>query len=117
MLSIQTMNTLLPAQMTDNRHHRLVERTVRHTFASWMARFPRWVNSGFDEYFLLNDAMPLLRATLTGAQRPDPAQLARQWVSAYRLTGDRAQRALAEATPVAADFLARLEIEYCAQQG
>jgi hypothetical protein len=117
MLSIQTMNTFLPARMMDDRRHRLVERTVRRTYAGWMARFPRWVNSGFDEYFLLNDAMPLLNDMLTGGQLPDPTRLARQWVATYRLTDDLAQRALAEATPVAADFLARLEIEYCAQQG
>jgi hypothetical protein len=116
MRSVQTVNNFFPARMMDNRHRRLMERTVRRTYAGWMARFPRWVNAGFDEYFLLHDAMPLLYAMLTGVQNPDPAQLARQWASAYRLTEDRAQRALVEATPIAADFLARLEIEYCAQQ-
>lgn len=117
MLSIQTIPTFLPAQLMNNRQRRLLERTIRRTYAGWMARFPRWANSGFDEYFLLNDAMPLLSAMLTGAQRPDPAQLARKWASAYCLTEVLAQRALVEATPVAADFLARLEIEFCAQQG
>jgi len=117
MLYMQTVNTFVPVQLMDNNRRRLLERTVRRTYAGWMARFPRWVNAGFDEYFLLNDAMSLLRDMLTGAQRPDSAGLARQWAATYRLTDERVQRALVEVTPVAADFLARLQIEYCAQQG
>ena len=115
MLHMQTLNTVLPTPFGEIGRRQRVVRSVRRTYAGWRSRFPRWANSGFDEYFLLNDALPLLSDVLAGERYPDPAQLARQWVASYRLTGERAQRALAEVTPVAADFLARLQIDYCGE--
>jgi hypothetical protein len=112
MLGIQTLNTLLPTRLAETRHRRLVEQTVRRTYREWQARFPRWANSGFDEYFLLNDVLPLLDEMLAGGLYPDPALLVRRWAHIYRLTDENAQRALIEATPVAADFLTRLQIQY-----
>jgi hypothetical protein len=112
MLGIQKLNTVLPTPLTETRHRRLVEQTVRRTYDDWQARFPRWANSGFDEYFLLNDVLPLLDEMLAGGLYPDPALLVRKWAQVYRLTDENAQRAIAEATPVAADFLTRLQIQY-----
>lgn len=114
MISTQTFSALLPIPSTD-RHYHQVERTVRRTYAGWRTRFPRWANSGFDEYFLLNDALPILNEMLAGGQRLDPAQLVRKWATVYRLTDEGTRRALIEATPVAADFLTRLQIEYAGQ--
>jgi hypothetical protein len=112
MLGIQTLNTLLPAPLAETRHRRLVEQTVRRTYREWRARFPRWANSGFDEYFLLNDALPMLDDMLAGGLYPDPALLVRKWAQIYHLTDEGAQRAVIEATPVAADLLTRLQIHY-----
>jgi hypothetical protein len=114
MLNVTTLTTLLPMPFAALHRQHSVESAIRRTFAHWRQRFPRWVNTGFDEYFLLHDALPLLREMLAGTQYPDPALLAHNWVAAYGITDARTQRAVAEVTPVAADFLARLQIEYCA---
>lgn len=91
---------------------RMLERTIRRTYANWKVRFPRWANTGFDEYFLLHDALPLLTSILAGEQYPDPSLLARKWVSAYNIPASRAQGAITELTPIAADFIARLQLDY-----
>ncbi|RIK38910.1 MAG: hypothetical protein DCC55_19740 [Chloroflexi bacterium] len=112
MLSIQTLNPLNATTFGETRHRRRVEQTVRRTYASWRARFPRWANSGFDDYFLLHDALPLLDEMLADGRYLDPAQIVHKWAQVYRLTDEGTRRALVEATPVAADFLTRLQIEY-----
>jgi hypothetical protein len=89
--------------------------SIRCTYRSWRRRFPRWVNTGFDEYFLLHDALPLLSAMLAGEQAPDPAQLAHKWVTAFGIPPERTAYAITELAPVAADFLARLQVDYDAQ--
>jgi hypothetical protein len=115
MLHVTTLNTFLPARFTGMQRRHSVKSTIRRTFANWRQRFPRWVNTGFDEYFLLHDALPLLRDMLTGARLADPAQLAQTWVAAYHISTPFAQRAIAAVTPIAADFITRLQIEYGAQ--
>ena len=102
---IGNLNALFSVWFAHGIRQRRLERSVRRTVAIWRQRFPRWINSGFDEYFLLHDALPLL----AGAQRPDPAQLARKWVVAYGIPAPRFQRAVAEVAPVAEDFLSLLE--------
>lgn len=115
MLHMQKLNTLLPALLAEAKHQHVVEQTVRRAYDDWRSRFPRWVNSGLDDYFLLHDALPMLRDMLAGGQYPDPAQIVRKWAQVYRLTDEGTRRALIEATPVAADFLTRLQIEYASQ--
>jgi hypothetical protein len=114
MLNLATINHVLPATLRIIPQHRF-EQTIHRTYASWRHRFPRWVNSGFDEYFLLHDALPLLREMLQGGRYPDPVQLACKWVVVFGISSAAMQRAVTELTPVAADFLARLQIEYCKQ--
>ncbi|MCL4861318.1 MAG: hypothetical protein KJZ93_18015 [Caldilineaceae bacterium] len=111
MFALQTIHNVLPMPLPIN-HRQHCEQTIRRAYASWRQRFPRWVNTGFDEYFLLHDALPLLREMLQGERYPDPAQLAQKWVVAYGIPAARVQPAVAELTPVAADFLAHLQIEY-----
>jgi hypothetical protein len=115
MVSVTKMTHLLPTGLTAVSRRRLMKRTIRRTYALWRRRFPRWANGGFDEYFLLNDALPLLNAMMRGA-RPDPAGLARLWVAAYGIPPARQGRALAEVTPVAAAFLDLLLLEHAAGQ-
>lgn len=91
-------------------------RAIHKSYQQWMQHFPRWVNAGFDEYFLLNDAMPLLTGIMAGEQSCDPGDLARKWASVYRISDERAERAVAECTPVAANFISLLQIEYATLQ-
>jgi hypothetical protein len=114
MLHNRTIDALPSAWLAKVYHRRLLEGTIRRTFTNWKGRFPRWVNAGFDEYFLLHDALPLLSDMLAGEQYSDPSRLAHQWVAAYSIPASRAQRAVAELTPIAADFIARLQVEYSA---
>jgi hypothetical protein len=117
MMRIENINTFFFSRFDHANHRRGLERSIRRIYAGWRQRFPRWANTGFDEHFLLHDAWPLLSAMLTGKQAPDPAQLARKWAMAFGIPPERTAYAVAELTPVAADFLARLQIDYNAQQG
>ena len=108
-----TLSLSLPQLPTVQR--RQIERTIQRTYASWKRRFPRWVNSGFDEHFLLHDALPLLDQMLAGEQQADPVQLAQRWVASYVALPAHVKRAVSEVTPVAADFIVHLQIEYCGQ--
>ena len=108
-----TLSMSLPQMPTVQR--RQIERTIQRTYASWKRRFPHWVNSGFDEHFLLHDALPLLDRMLAGEQQTDPVQLAQRWVASYVTLPAHVKRAVSEVTPVAADFMVHLQIEYCGQ--
>ncbi|MCE7985047.1 MAG: hypothetical protein DYG89_28060 [Caldilinea sp. CFX5] len=113
MISREKQTSVLPAGTGGATHRHSPEHTIRHTYAVWMRRFPRWVNAGFNEDFLLRDALPQLRAMLTNGCQLTPAQLAQIWATAFGIPQERIQRMMAECTPVAADFLMRLQIDYC----
>ena len=112
-LATTTLSLPLPQMPTTQR--RQTERTIQRTYATWRRRFPRWVNSGFDEHFLLHDALPLLDRMLAGEQQTDPVQLAQRWVASYVALPAHVKRAVSEVTPVAADFMVHLQIEYWGQ--
>jgi hypothetical protein len=116
MMRIENSNPFLSSRFDHANHRRELERSIRRTYAGWQQRFPRWANTGFDEHFLLHDALPLLSAMLTGKQAPDPAQLAHKWARAFGISPERTAYAVAELTPVAADFLARLQVAYNVRQ-
>jgi hypothetical protein len=116
MVRIENINLFFPTHFGHANHRRRLEQSIRRAYASWRHHFPRWANTGFDEYFLLHDAMPLLGAMLTGKQPPDAVQLARTWAQAFGIPPERTAHALAELAPVAADFLARLQVDYNARQ-
>ena len=80
-----------------------------------MPRFPRWVKAGVNEKFLLHDALPQLRAMLAYGDYLTPGQLAQIWVAGADIPQECTARVAAECTPVAADFLMRLQVDYCAQ--
>lgn len=100
-----------PIPFVQHNRRRALEQTIRRVYATWQGRFPRWVNTGFDDYFLLHDALPLLRELLDGECPPDPTRLAQCWVIAFAIPHERFGHAVAEVTPVAADFLMRLQSE------
>jgi hypothetical protein len=106
----------LPPRLAYIYQRFLFTRAIRNAYQTWMMRFPRWVNAGFDEYFLLNDAMPLLLSMMSDGQSCNPADLARKWASVYRLNEKRTERAMVECTPVAAHFVTLLQMEYTALQ-
>jgi hypothetical protein len=112
MISFRTRNRPRLAPPTGAGRRRDLTRSIRGAYAAWLPSFPRWANSGFDEYFLLHDALPLLTDMMAGALPADPAHLARRWTLAYGLTGARAQRALVQCTPAAAEFLRILRAEH-----
>lgn len=116
MRHMSTLNAFVPAWLAHAVRRRTVTRAVRRTFARWKTRFPLWVNSGFDEHFLLHDALPLLSDILTGVRAPDPSLLARQWITAHHIPAPHAPLAMAALPAVAADFLALLQVEYSAHQ-
>ena len=66
---------------------------------------------------IMNALSDLGILTVTAKQAPDPAQLARKWAKAFGISPERTAYAVAELTPVAADFLAQLQGDYNAQQG
>ena len=72
---------------------------------------PEWVESLFDEPFLRGPAAPLLARCLSRDALPDPAELAIAWAEALGLKDEARDRRVADAMPVATDFLRGLEAE------
>jgi hypothetical protein len=115
MLYPQTPTATHPLQPLTVNYRCTPEHTIRRTYARWMQRFPRWVKAGFTEEFLLRYALPRLRAMLAGDDYLTPTQLAQIWVTTFGLPAECRARTVAESTPVIADFLMQLQVDYCAQ--
>lgn len=111
MFDLATLDRMLPMWLERANQRRRLTRAVLNSYGHWRRRFPRWANAGFDEYFLLHNALPILSEMLTGGS-VDPTRLARLWVMAYGIPAARRGRALAAITPVAAEFLGLLQCEY-----
>jgi hypothetical protein len=113
MIDLAKLDLMLPIWMARTHQRRRLTRAVLNSYSQWRRRFPRWANAGFDEYFLLHNALPILSEMLAGGST-DAVRLARLWVAAYGIPTPRRGRAVAAVTPVAAEFLGLLQQEYTA---
>lgn len=113
-LPLATLHLPLPSWVEQAHQRRRLTRAVRRAYRVWTIRFPHWGNAGFDEYFLLHDALPLLTEMMGDIQQFDPKELARQWAAAYGFGPERTRRAIIECTPVAAHFVMLLQAEFVA---
>lgn len=82
-------------------------------YSSFAKQHPDWVAALFDEAFLTGPAAPLLATLITRRGHPAPEDLARRWCD--HLGREATPHQLAEATRVAANFLAALESELANQ--
>jgi hypothetical protein len=114
MLHQQTDHPVLPPQPLTANYRYTPEHTIRRTYTRWMQRFPRWVKAGFNEEFVLHEALPQLRAMLACGDYLTPGQLAQIWVTTSGIPSECTAQMTSECTPVAADFLMRLQVDYCA---
>lgn len=83
---------------------------ISRAYDSFARRYPRWVDSFFDEYFVRHVAAPRLKRCMQRATLPAPVELARLWADQFP-PNHPAERYITELTPVAADFLDRLETQ------
>lgn len=109
--SYAILHAHLPRWVEQAYQRRRFQRAIHAAYMTWMARFPRWANAGFDEYFLRHDAWHLRAQSLIDGQQPDAVALARQWAAAYHLDPKRTQQAILECAPVAAHFISLLQVE------
>jgi hypothetical protein len=54
----------------------------------------------------------MLNGILAGEQYPDPSLLAHRWVAVYGIPAPHVQWAVAELTPIAAEFIAQVQTDY-----
>lgn len=80
---------------------------VAAAFAAFASGHPHYVESLFDEHFLQTRVAPLLQAP-GGAAALTLAWLAGAWAAQFGGRSGDPERLVAEATPVAADFITQL---------
>lgn len=112
MVTFQSWNTYVDAWLAHFSRRRLLTRAIRSAHIIWAQRFPRLANSGFDTYFFLNDAYPLLASMIDGFLVRDPALLIQKWANCFGLSDEKRARALADHRAAAADFLYILKTEF-----
>jgi hypothetical protein len=96
---------------------RAFQQAVSRAHSIFAQRYPEWVASHFDEYFLAHDAAFLLLRIGQGVASPKPFNLAYVW--SYQmpwLEEETRQKMVAELTPIASDFLRLLEAELCIRE-
>lgn len=87
----------------------VARQAVAAAFAAFAPLHPTFVDSLFDEHFLMTRVVPLLR-TPGAAIILTPEWLAGAWVAQFGRHVEDPERLVAEATPVAADFIGQLRL-------
>ncbi|CAN5415565.1 hypothetical protein BH10CHL1_BH10CHL1_44830 [soil metagenome] len=90
---------------------RTFTQALQTVYPRWAARNRHWANAFFDEYFLLNHAMPLLAQEQLDKTGTAENVLANLWADQFRFSVARRQQLVAEVTPVAANLLYLLKLE------
>jgi hypothetical protein len=89
-------------------------RAVRRAYKRFARQHPRWANSLFDEYFLSNDALPILMTAQRTQTWPVALDLALAWLAQFRQGRcGHTPAQVAAALPVATAFLDCLQAECC----
>jgi hypothetical protein len=80
---------------------------VAAAFAAFAPRHPAYIQNLFDEHFLQSQVAPLLRAPGAAAALT-PEWLAGAWAAQFGGHSDNQEHLVAQAIPVAADFIDQL---------
>ena len=102
--------TETPRSVVARRRERALRQAVVRAATHFPRQHPHWVAALFDQHFLTQRAMPLFERYLQPAAPPTAAELAAAWFAQFRFV-DARMHYLADAVPVAADFLQYLEAE------
>ena len=102
--------TETPRSVVARRRERALRQAVVRAATHFARQYPHWVAALFDQHFLTQRAMPLFERYLQPTAPPTAAELAAAWFAQFRFV-DARMHYLADAVPVAADFLQYLEAE------
>ena len=89
---------------------------LARAYASFARSYPEWTASLFDQTFLGRAAAPLLARCIVRAEPPDARELAELWSAQAGVQAATRDSWVADATPVAADFLRWFRAELRARE-
>jgi hypothetical protein len=94
------------------RGRRALRHAMRRAYASFANQYPEWAAAYFDQHFLSRRVVPLLSQAGRPYGFPQPSVVAGAWVDQLAIPDEhKRQQLIAEATPVASDFLRMLRTE------
>ena len=112
MTSIPFVNQLNHNWLLLRRERRALRQAMQRAYARFASRYPEWAAAYFDEHFLSQRVVPLVSHAGRLHGLPQPSAVAQAWVDQLAVPNQRRrQQLIAEATPVATDFLRMLRTE------
>ncbi|MCX6044802.1 MAG: hypothetical protein NT075_06785 [Chloroflexi bacterium] len=116
MFNLQRPSSFVTRFWTQRQQERAFTEAIQTIYPRWATRNRYWANAFFDEHFLLHRAAPLLAQYQLGKPGTESSQLANQWADQFRFNALRRQQLVDELTPVAANFLYLLKVEFNARE-